>query len=74
MKFKIAEDAWISKDNVVRETPKAILINSGTFEFWLPKSIITKEEEFKYFVPEWFIKKIQAEEQENRAAWEKHGR
>jgi hypothetical protein len=73
MKFRIAEDVWISKDNVVRETPKAIFISNGSFKFWLPKSIITKEEDFKYFVPEWFMKQIQAEEQKNRTAWERHG-
>ena len=74
MKFRIAEDVWISKDGVVRETPKAILISNGTFEFWLPKSVITKEEDFKFYVPEWFMKKIQAEEQDIKNAWERHGK
>lgn len=40
--------------NKVHETEKALLLNDGNGNFWIPKSVFTKVSDFKGSIPDWF--------------------
>ena len=45
------------KQNIERETEKAILVDVGDRHVWVPKSIISIDEAGVIFAPFWFAKK-----------------
>ena len=45
------------QENIVRETEKAVLVDIGDRNVWVPKSIISIDERGVIFAPAWFAKK-----------------
>jgi hypothetical protein len=44
-------------ENIVRQTEKAVQVDTGSFLCWVPKSIISIDDNGVIFAPIWFAKK-----------------